>query len=355
MTDGCEQRRTVGPRLLHLANDNAAGYWLAQSRTLGLPTWEGSGGADAAAGGGAGAADGGASVVGGPVGGGVADGGGAAVGGGAASAGGAAAAGGAAGGTGATYAACRTPTPAGFRDLIFVRRRPADAAADLREVLLPLLRAWDTRELKVEDPYRVLELEPFGCEHGLDMPIMARLPGAEVRAPVRGVTAGDEVAVTAVEPGDPAALDAFERTVVEGFPVPDRLPWRRGVLFPPPAAGSAGVRLWLARRHGLPAAACVTYDAGEERRVGGGAGGAVGDRAVGDRAVGVYWVATLPEHRSRGVGRALLETVLAAFPDRVITLTATLAGEPLYRRLGFQEVGLSRWWRFPSAPRTGPA
>ena len=91
-----------------------------------------------------------------------------------------------------------------------------------------------------------------------------------------------------------------------------------------------GWRAWLAYRGGEPAAACCTYDDGA--------------------ALGVYWLATLPEHRSHGLGRAVMAAALAACPGRPAALTATAAGEPLYASLGFHAVSEAAWYRKP-APR----
>jgi ribosomal protein S18 acetylase RimI-like enzyme len=76
-------------------------------------------------------------------------------------------------------------------------------------------------------------------------------------------------------------------------------------------------------REGEVAGACLTVEA--------------------DDAVGVYWVTTLPEHRSRGVGRALMNGVLNEF-SRPATLSATRAGIPLYESLGFTVVTSATWW-----------
>ncbi|MEY9849893.1 GNAT superfamily N-acetyltransferase [Streptacidiphilus sp. BW17] len=222
---------------------------------------------------------------------------------------------------------------------VLVTARPDDPEALTRE-LLGLFRDWDTRQLTLEDPYLALDLGPYGCESALTMPVMVRNP-----APVAPSTRlprprmGETGASQALEPaGTPEAweavdepdLAAVERVVVEGFPVPHLLPWRRGGQFPAGYAQLPGRRSWLARVGGEPAAACITMDDGA--------------------AVGVYWMATLPELRSRGAAGAVLRTALAAHPERPATLTATLLGEPLYRRLGFTERAVARWWRYPSTP-----
>jgi GNAT superfamily N-acetyltransferase len=60
--------------------------------------------------------------------------------------------------------------------------------------------------------------------------------------------------------------------------------------------------------------------------------------------VGVYWLATLPDHRSAGMGRAVLSTALATGPHRPWTLVATDAGRPLYESLGFVTVSTAHWY-----------
>ena len=62
---------------------------------------------------------------------------------------------------------------------------------------------------------------------------------------------------------------------------------------------------------------------------------------------GVYYVATPPEHRGQGVGAAATTHVVNALfaqGAQVVTLQASDAGFPVYRRLGFQEYG--RYARF---------
>ncbi|WP_431678689.1 GNAT family N-acetyltransferase [Kitasatospora sp. KL5] len=257
--------------------------------------------------------------------------------------------------------------------------RPYGEPESMVEELVAVLRDWRTARLCLEDPYARLDLRGHGCEASLGQAVMAREPdGAGVGAAVAGTggagaagagatgvgTAGAGAGAAGVDGAtgglqvlqggtavletsrrwrdQPAArltvgeaLDAddlaeVERTVIDGFPMPARLPHVRGSMLPPGLLQTDGYRAWLARLDGRPAGACISYDDGT--------------------AVGIYSVATLPEHRSRGVGRAVVAAALAAHPDRVATLVATLLGEPLYRRLGFAEYGVSRWWRYPATP-----
>ncbi|MCU7824675.1 GNAT family N-acetyltransferase [Kitasatospora sp. DSM 101779] len=215
--------------------------------------------------------------------------------------------------------------------------RPYAEPAALKQELLGVLRQWRTARLCLEDPYGLLDLRPHGCEASLGQAVMVREPGGGTAADGpgaaasprgrRGEPAGRLTVVGALQPEE---LAAVERVIVDGFPMPARLPVVRGAMLPPGLLDAPGYRAWLARVDGCPAGACVSYDDGT--------------------AVGVYSVATLPEHRSRGIGRALVAAALAAHPDRVATLTSTLLGEPLYRRLGFTEHGVARWWRYPATP-----
>ncbi|MFC1399865.1 MULTISPECIES: GNAT family N-acetyltransferase [Streptacidiphilus] len=262
--------------------------------------------------------------------------------------------------SGTGWAAVRCGDGTGNAHQVQLTRAPADAA-ELTGQLVALFREWDTRWLSLVDPYGAVDLSRFGCERTLPTPVMVRDPGPVPSRPggrraaaggAVGPTAVEEVAVAAVvvgpEAGGAAVVGAVEvveaategeladveRVVVEGFPVAPRLPWRRGATFPAGWDVLAGRRSWLARLRGEPVGACVSWDDGA--------------------SVGVYWVAVLPEHRSRGIARELMAAVLRAHPDRPAVLSATLLGEPLYRRLGFVEQGVATWWRYPGTGMGAP-
>ena len=138
---------------------------------------------------------------------------------------------------------------------------------------------------------------------------------------------------------DPGTLARAERVIVDGFPQRALQPYRPGRSLPPLVLAVPGWRTWLAYRDGEPAAACCTYDDGA--------------------TVGVYWLATLPRHRSRGLGRAIMFAALGAAPGRPAVLVATAVGEPLYAALGFQVVSEAAWYRTPGpsgepGSRAGP-
>lgn len=199
---------------------------------------------------------------------------------------------------------------------------PYAEAAPLEQELADLLASWSSEQFTVEDPYRRLDLSRLGATASRAMAVMAREPGP--LDPPTPLQARPGAALTVDEVTGADEFAEVERTVVDGFPLPARQPWVRGVALPAALLREPGCRAWLARRDGAAAGACLSYDDG--------------------RAAGLYWVATLPEHRSRGVARAVLEAALTEGPDAPATLVATTLGEPLYRKLGFVEHGRTHWW-----------
>jgi ribosomal protein S18 acetylase RimI-like enzyme len=74
------------------------------------------------------------------------------------------------------------------------------------------------------------------------------------------------------------------------------------------------------------------------------------DTAAG-RTAGVYDLGVTPGQQRRGIGRQLMDALLAAAIERgadLVTLNATPAGERLYRALGFVEVGEGQTWLVPA-------
>ncbi|MFD0278910.1 GNAT family N-acetyltransferase [Kitasatospora sp. NPDC127111] len=212
--------------------------------------------------------------------------------------------------------------------------RPYGATEPLEDELAALLRDWSTVRLTLEDPYGRLDMTRYGYGHGRAMAVMVREPGP-VEPPLLGALPGSGARgggrLTVDETFDADEFAEVEHAIVEGFPIEAHQPWKRGVMLPGELLWEQGFRAWLGRIDGAPAGACLTYDDGQ--------------------ATGVYWVATLPDHRSRGVARAVLETALAAAdPERPATLVATLLGEPLYLKLGFTEHGRTHWWSVPTPP-----
>lgn len=159
-----------------------------------------------------------------------------------------------------------------------------------------------------------------------DNPGMAlHLDGAkEVEAPPDGV----EIAPI----HDLAGLDAWaeiNRRALELDPLRTSA-WRDAQEH---AIGSTGpMRIWVATLHGEPVGAASLFE---------GAG-----------IAGVYNVATVPEARGRGIGRAVTAAVLAeavARGHRLAVLGSSDLGFSVYRRLGFREVSRLRSYALPVA------
>jgi GNAT superfamily N-acetyltransferase len=175
----------------------------------------------------------------------------------------------------------------------------------------------------VEDSFGTLRL-PAGDGVIVDrMPLMSRPPGpAGPAAPPAGISVERAL--------DEDRVAAAERVIVEGFPRRTLLPYRQGQALPPGLAAVPGWQVWLACRDGEPAAACCTYDDG--------------------RSLSVNWLATMPAHRSLGLGRLVMNAALGAAQDLPATLVATDAGVPLYESLGFRTAVTAVWYRRLAAP-----
>lgn len=196
-----------------------------------------------------------------------------------------------------------------------VLREPCEAGA-----LAGIGRMSPTGSLVVEDVFGDPESSPLTPASSLlRMPVMNRPAGTGDPSPP---------GVHVVEVADEDALAEAEHVMVDGFPFPAYQPWTRGRALPPRVLDLPGWRGWLAYRQDAPAAAAFTYDDGD--------------------ATGVYWLATLPAHRSHGLGRAVLTTAIAARPEQEFTLVATEAGRPLYEALGFAVVGTVNWHTRPA-------
>jgi GNAT superfamily N-acetyltransferase len=170
----------------------------------------------------------------------------------------------------------------------------------------------------VEDASGNLDLSRHGLVAGFRMTVMARRPAPSPAGPA---ASGIRVVMALT----PAHLTVAERILISVFPPPPTGRDPRGRIQPARVLGIAGWRVWLGYRDGVPAGAAYTYHDGS--------------------SLGVYQVGTLPEHRGQGVARAIVSTIVRAYPDDVVTLTATDQGRPLYDSLGFHSSSGAVWWR----------
>ncbi|MEU8634615.1 GNAT family N-acetyltransferase [Amycolatopsis sp. NPDC048633] len=194
-----------------------------------------------------------------------------------------------------------------FRIMVRTDAPSGTDVGELTEVADEMRR--NGRTVVVEDPFRVLDLRGIGMT-ARQLPVMAREP-ADVP---------DEPSVARIH--TPADLRKAEDIIVHGFPLEEYQPLEAGTVFPAEVRNQA-----FFLKDGLKdgEGACLT----------------MADEEVG----GVYWVTTKPEHRSKGVGRALMHAVLRHFDDRPVTLTASRSGKALYDKLGFTTLGDADWWR----------
>ena len=156
------------------------------------------------------------------------------------------------------------------------------------------------------------DLAPYGMKLAGYPPLMVRLPAPfSAQTDLRIVEARDELDL----------LD-FDEAMIHGYPIPelafpiDRITDERALGGP--------MRYFVGYEDDRPVACAAAY--------------------VGERENGVYMVATLPEERGKGYGAALTAAAIAAAPHLPAVLQASDLGQPIYRRLGFQDIGLFALW-----------
>ncbi len=169
---------------------------------------------------------------------------------------------------------------------------------------------------------------------------MERLAHARPRP--AGVGAGRPPAAHAASPGghptawppelrleevtDGAGVAAFEQVLVDGFPLEEVRPYRRGRLFDERVLGG-GFRCWVGSVNGRAVTGAAAY--------------------VSAGVTGVAWVATLPEARGRGYGAAVTSAAATCQPDRHAVLHASDLGRPVYERMGFVPLFRFTLWHRP--------
>ena len=159
------------------------------------------------------------------------------------------------------------------------------------------------------------DLAPHGMRLAGYPPLMVRLPGKPIPQSSLRIT----------EANDSATLAHFDAVMINGYPInelhfpTDRLTDER-VLGGP-------MHFYVGNDGERPVTCAASY--------------------VGEREAGNYMVATLPEIRGRGYGRAVTAAAIAATPHLPAVLQASGDGQPVYQRLGFQLVGEYTLWYKP--------
>ena len=162
-------------------------------------------------------------------------------------------------------------------------------------------------------PHPTPDLTPSGWHLVGHPPLMVRMPNA---APAPAVPAELHIQEVVDQP----SLEVFERTLIDGYPMPDMQPYRWGGFYDERVLGGA-TRMWLGSVDGRPVATAATH--------------------VAAGVNSVEMVATLDGFRGRGYGAAVTWAATTADPSRPAILIASDLGRPVYERLGY--TALTRW------------
>ncbi len=172
-------------------------------------------------------------------------------------------------------------------------------------------------------------LEAAGWERALQAPAMALDLATmnEATSPPGGLTVEEVV--------DRHGLQAWCRVMTPIYQFPDvgAEAWYR-MLASLGLGSDRPLRHFLARLDGKPVATASLY--------------------FGAGVAGISSVATLPEHRGRGVGRALTVAVLQQAKQagwRFATLFSSVMGRAMYERIGFQQHGEGNCYLLPARQR----
>ena len=118
--------------------------------------------------------------------------------------------------------------------------------------------------------------------------------------------------------GDPAGLAVAATVAAAGFEVP---PKQLAALFSPTVAATPGFSVYVGLAGGRAVSTVTAWTA--------------------DQTVGIFNVATPPDERGRGYGRAITaHAIREGFKAgaNLAWLQASPLGEPVYRALGFRQV-----------------
>lgn len=170
-------------------------------------------------------------------------------------------------------------------------------------------------------PFPTGDLRDRGLHAVGHPPLMVRPAGAT------GAVAPPELEVATV--ADAAGLVAFERTLVEAYPLPEWASLAAGAVFAPGVLDSGRLRYVVGLVDGAPVATASSV------------------QAAGVNLV--EWVSCRAGHRGRGYGRAVTEAAATAAPDQPAVLLASDDGRPVYEQMGF--LAVDRWTLWTMPPR----
>jgi len=162
-------------------------------------------------------------------------------------------------------------------------------------------------------PYATPDLTERGWQLVGHPPLMARFPGAAAAPLIPPELHIHEVV-------DQPGLAVFERTLVDGYPMPELQPYEWGRFYDERVLGGP-TRLWVGFVDGRPVATGAVHIAADVNHV--------------------EMIATLDGARGHGHGSAVTWTATTADPSLPAVLIASDPGRPVYERLGYST--LSRW------------
>jgi hypothetical protein len=181
-------------------------------------------------------------------------------------------------------------------------------------------------EVAVRDAGGAEDLGPFGFVLQAREPLMLRDPAAVGLVPGPEAPDSGPAGLEVAPCRDPAEVELFERTSVEAF-TGATADWVPGTIHPPAASLQVpGLTLFLARLDGRPVGTAIA--------------------ATDGTVLNVAGVAVVRHARRQGIGTSLTLACLAAAPALPAVLSSSEDGHPVYRALGFADVGSSAlWWR----------
>jgi GNAT superfamily N-acetyltransferase len=124
-----------------------------------------------------------------------------------------------------------------------------------------------------------------------------------------------------VEVHDDAALEAFDRAMVDAYPIPElvgRRTFHAGLLELP------GWHMWLGLLDGEPVGTAAAH--------------------VTESLVDVEWISNHPRARGRRIGEALTWAATLIAPDLPAMLIASDPGQPVYERMGYLRLSRFTLW-----------
>lgn len=168
------------------------------------------------------------------------------------------------------------------------------------------------------------DLEQALCDAGFTVVREAGIPGMALQGRLDPVSPSADLELRRVASAQDVA--DYAQVVVAAFGLTNEV--ARAVFGRTESLVAPQVAAFIVRHQNVPVAAAMTLMAAE--------------------VAGIYFVGTVPEARGRGRGELATRAATNAGFDLgagAAILQASVAGEPLYRRMGYQPLTRYRWYR----------